>query len=268
MPAAATATPHRRQSRAARLRDLLTVLVLSDLRVRYGRGPLRALKWLLDPFAVVGVYLLLVALVLDRGGPAPGLSLACAVVPFQLVMMAVVNALRTVELRRAIILNLSFPRLLIPIAGTLTESLAFGASLVLLAIMMGIYGVAPTVHTLWLPVVLVLTLLFAASLAYPAALLGLWFPESQLLVVSMVRTLFFIAPGLVALDQIGGHTHDVLPINPLTGLFESYRDALLFGRAPAAWQLLVPLGVATALLAVAVPLFRREQAHFAKLVVG
>lgn len=251
-----------------RLRDLLAVLVVSDLRVRYGRGPLRALKWLLDPFAAVGVYLLLVALVLDRGGPAPGLSLACAVVPFQLVMMSIVNALRSVELRRAIILNLSFPRTLIPLAGTLTESLAFGASLVLLAIMMGAYGIAPTVHALWLPVALAITLLLAASLAYPAALLGLWFPESQLLVVSLVRTLFFIAPGLVALDQIGGRTRDLLPLNPLTGLFETYRDALLFGRDPAAWQLLVPLGVAVVLALVAVPLYRREQAHFAKLVVG
>jgi ABC-type polysaccharide/polyol phosphate export permease len=253
---------------AARLRDLLTVLVLSDLRVRYGRGPLRALKWLLDPVGVLGVYLLLVALVLDRGGRAPGLSLACAVVPFQLVMMAVVNALRTVELRRAIILNVSFPRMLIPIAGTLTESLAFTASLMLLAVMMAVYGIAPGLSALWLPVVLAVTLVFAVALAYPSALLGLWFPESQLLLVSLVRTLFFLAPGLVALEEIGGHTREVLPLNPLTGLFESYRDALLFGRSPAAWELLVPLSMAVVLLAVSLPLFRREQRHFAKLVVG
>ena len=54
----------------------------SDLRARYGRGRLRLLKWLLDPFALVGVYLLLAAFVLDRqdgagtepgvrGGPVP-----------------------------------------------------------------------------------------------------------------------------------------------------------------------------------------------------
>lgn len=268
MQAAATATPRPRQSRASRLRDLLAALAVSDLRARYGRGRMRAVKWLVDPFAVVGVYLLLVALVLDRGGRAPGLSLACAVVPFQLIMMACVNGLRAVELRRSIILNMSFPRLLIPVAGTLTESLAFGASLVLLALMMAIYGIAPTPAILWLPVALAVTVLLAVAVAYPAALIGLWYPEMHLFLVSLVRTLFFLAPGLVALDQIGGHTRDVLPINPLTGLFESYRDALLYGHSPAAWQLLVPIGVAVALLAVSVPVFRREQASFAKLVVG
>ena len=61
------------------------------------------------------MYLLLVALVLDRPDEAPGLSLACAVVPFQLVMTAVVNALNAVNVRRTIILNMAFPRLLIPL---------------------------------------------------------------------------------------------------------------------------------------------------------
>lgn len=263
MEAAAVAT-----SRAARLRDLLTVLAVSDLRARYGRGAMRTVKWLMDPFAVVGVYLLLVALVLNRGGRAPGLSLACAVVPFQLVMMSCVNGLRAVELRRTIILNVAFPRLLIPVAGTLTESLAFGASLVLLALMMAVYGVVPTPAILWLPVVLAATFALAVGVAYPSALIGLWFPELQLFVVSLVRTLFFIAPGLVALDQVHGHTHDFLYANPLTGLFEAYRDVLLYGRSPAAWKLLAPLGAAAILLAVTVPLFRREQREFAKLVVG
>jgi lipopolysaccharide transport system permease protein len=264
--AAATTPPA--QSRASRLRDLLTVLSVSDLRYRYGRGSSRTVKWLLDPFAVVGVYLLLVALVLDRGGPAPGLSLACAVVPFQLVMMSCVNGLRAVELRRTIILNMAFPRMLIPVAGTLTESLAFAASLVLLALMMAIYGVAPTPAILWLPVVLAITIVLAAALAYPSALIGLWFPELQMLMVSLVRTLFFLAPGLVALDQVYGHTHNVLKANPLTGLFESYRDVLLYGHSPAAWKLLAPLAAAAILLAVTVPIFRREQRQFAKLVVG
>ena len=60
------------------------MLASSDLRVRYGRGGSRVLKWFLDPFAALGVYLVLVTLVLDEGTSRPGLGLACAVVPFQL----------------------------------------------------------------------------------------------------------------------------------------------------------------------------------------
>jgi lipopolysaccharide transport system permease protein len=253
-------------ARARRTRDVLTVLALSDIRVRYGRGGFRVLKWVLDPFAALGVYLLLVALLLDRSGTAIGLSLACAIVPFQLVMMTVVNALRAVEARGSIVLNMAFPRSLIPLSAVVTESVAFTASLVLLPMMMIVYGIAPTPAALWLPVALAATVAFSVALAYPASLIGIWYPDMLPFVVSLVRALFFLAPGLVALDEIAGTPRDLLLLNPLTGLFESYRDALLYGHAPAAWELLAPLAAALIVLGVSLPAYRREQPHLAKLV--
>lgn len=254
-------------SRLRRAIDVLRALVTSDLRVRYGRGSLRAVKWLLDPIAALGVYLLLVS-VLNEGGRAPGLTIACAVVPFQLVIMGVANALRSVELRRSIILNLSFPRGLIPLASALTESVAFAAALPLLAVMMVIYGIEPTVYSLWLIPAILITFTLAVALTYPAALIGLWFPDLIPLAVSIVRALFFVAPGLVALEAVEGTAHDLLPLNPLTGIFETYRDALLYGQSPAAWQLLAPLLAAALVHAITMPVYRREQPQFAKVVTG
>ena len=246
--------------------DALVALTMSDLRARYGRGPWRLVKWLLDPFAAVGVYLLLVTFVLNRPGTAPGLTVACAVVPFQLVMLSVVNANGAIRLRRSIILNGQFDRALIPVASVLTETIAFAASLGLLALTMAGYRISPTAAILWLPVVLVLNMIFAVSWAYPSALMGLWFPDLRVFTVSFVRTLFFLAPGLVALATIQGQAHDLLRLNPLTGLFEAYRAVLLYGHSPEAWMILYPLVFSLVLVAIFVPIFIREQHHFAKVV--
>ena len=254
------------RARAQRTLDVLSVLARSDIEMRYGRGRVRILKWLLDPIAALGVYLVLIALVLDRGESATGLSLLCAILPFQLVMMSVINALQSVGLRGSILINMAFPRNLIPLASVTTESVALTASLPLIPLMMVVYGVEPTAAILWLPVAFLVTIAVAVALAYPAALVGIWYPELMPFGVSVVRAMFFLAPGLVALDQIGGTMRDLLPLNPLTGLFESFRDALLFAQAPAAWQLLVPLAVAAAILAVSLPVYRSEQAQFAKLI--
>ena len=117
-----------------------------------------------------------------------------------------------------------------------------------------------------MPVALAVTVALAVALAYPATLFGIWYPDLQPFAVSTARAAFFLAPGLIALDQVTGIARDLLPINPLTGLFETYRDALLFGASPAAWQLLVPLGAAALILLVSVPVYRREQPELAKLV--
>jgi lipopolysaccharide transport system permease protein len=251
---------------ARRSADVLAALVRSDLRIRYGRGKVRVLKWLLDPIAALGIYLVLVAVVLDRSGTAAGLSLACAIVPFQLLITSVLNALQAVILRSSIIVNMGFPRTLIPLSSVATESVAVLASFTLLPLMMLVYGVAPTAAVLWVPVAFAVTVALAAALAYPAALIGVWYPEMVPFSVSLLRALFFIAPGIIALDAITGTARDLLPLNPFTGIFELFRHALLYGDSPPAWQVLVPLGFAAAILAICLPLYRREQRELAKLV--
>jgi len=245
---------------------VLLALAFAELRVRYGRGSIRLVKWVFDPFAAVGVYLLLVTLILDLPGKAPGLSIACAVVAFQVVLMTIISSMDAIRSQASIILNMGFKRALIPLAVTMTESMAFASSLALLGIMMALYSVGPTVAILWFPVVLAINIAFAAACAFPVTLIGLWYADMRPFVVSLARTMFFLAPGLVPLSQIGGDVSELIKLNPLTGLFEGYRDVLLYGQGPAAWELLYPLGVSIALLAAFVPLFRREQRHFAKLI--
>ena len=259
-------TPTVARDAAAGPVDALLALTESDLRARYGRGPSRFVKWLLDPFAVVGIYLLLVTVVLERGGRAPGLAIACAVVPFQLVMSTIVNALNAVSNRSSIILNMAFQRVLIPVASALTETIAFAASLGLVALMMAIYGIAPTAAVVWLPLVIAINVVLGIACAYGASLMGLWLPDLRPFAVSFVRTMFFLAPGLVPLAEIGGRANQLLRINPLTGLFEAYRAIFVAGHRPAAWQLLYPLAAALLLLAVFVPIYVRDQRQFAKVL--
>lgn len=245
---------------------VLRALTESDIRFRYGRGPFRFARWLLDPVALVGVYLFLVTFVLDQAGTAPGLSLACAVIPFQLVMLTIANAMTALELRRPILLNMSFRRMLIPISAALTESAAFSTSLVLVVVMMASYGIAPSWNVLWFPLVLLVNLLLAIAAAYAAVLFGIWLRELRAFVTSFVRALFFLAPGLVPLAETSEDVRDLLRLNPLTGLFEAYRDVFMDGTRPALWELVFPLTAALVLLAVFVPLYRSEQRQFAKVI--
>ena len=251
---------------ARRSVDILLALTASDLRARYGRGAWQFLKWLIDPFALVGIYLLLVTFILRRPGDAPGLSLACAVIPFQLVMMSIVNGMGAVQLRGSIIRNMAFDRVLIPISSTMTEAVAFAASFILLVLMMAVYRVAPTLQLLWLPAVLLVTMLFAVACAFVASLIGVWIADVRPFVVSFMRAMYFLAPGLVALGDIGGRAQQLVKVNPFTGLFEAFRSIVLRGEAPHAWELLIPLAWAVVLLACALPLYVREQYQFAKVL--
>jgi ABC-type polysaccharide/polyol phosphate export permease len=244
---------------------LLAALTRSDLRIRYGRGGWQIINWLVNPFALVGIYLLL-RVILGRGGDAAALSIACAVVPFQVVLLAFDSATNCVALREPVLLNRRFDRMLLPPSSVLTEGFAFAASFLMFPIAMAYYGVAPTAALLWLPLVVGATLVLALGVAWPAALLGVWLPNIRVFGSQALRILFFAAPGIVALSEIPRHVRDWVVFNPLTGLFESFRHVFLFGDSPQLWQLAYPTAVGVALTLVFLPIYRREQRHFAKLV--
>jgi lipopolysaccharide transport system permease protein len=252
--------------RLRRAVDLLRSLTEADLRFRYGRGPSRVIRWLMEPFALVGVYLLLITFVLDRPGVAPGLSLAVAIVPFQLVISTVGNAMEAVDVKRPILLNMAFDRNLIPVSSALTECASFVASFSIIVVMMAAYRIAPTVAIFWLPLVALVNVYLAVAAGYAASLLGLWMRELKPFLLSFVRMLFFLSPALVPLSQTSPEVRTLLRLNPLTGLFEAYRNIFLIGRAPEAWQLLYPMAIASAILVVFLPLYRTEQTQFAKVV--
>lgn len=255
-----------RRALARELLDQLIVLTSSDLRIRYGRSGWQLVKWLIDPFALVGVYLLLLTFIFYRSPHAIGLSLACSIIPFQLMTMTVTSSLGAVHLRSSIIANMSFRRILLPISTAFTEALGFAASIVLLGMMMAIYGVAPHASALWVPVVLADTLILGIAVAYPTTLIGVWAPDIKGLMLSAVRAAYFLAPGLVTLAAIHGRTNGLVRLNPLTGLFEALRHAVLYRSAPPAWELLYPLACAVLIAIVFLPIYAREQRSFAKVL--
>lgn len=249
----------------ARGLHVLVALARSDLRIRYGRGLWQVVNWFVTPFFLVGVYVVL-RVILDRSGEAIGLSIACAVVPFQIILLSSISAMSAVSLREPILLNRRFELMLIPPSAVLTEALAFVTSFVLFPMMMLFYGVAPTAALLWLPLVVLATVILAIGASWPAALFGVWAPNISVFASQVLRIAFFASPGLVALSEVSEGVRNWIVFNPLTGLFESFRDVFINGDAPAIWQLAYPIGVGLALMAIFVPLYRREQRHFAKLV--
>jgi ABC-type polysaccharide/polyol phosphate export permease len=247
--------------------QVMIALARSDLLIRYGRGKWQIVNWFLGPFFLVGVYVLLRA-VLNRDVEAVGLSIACAVVPFQIVILSATSSLRSVSLREPVLLNRRFDLMLIPPSSVLTEGLAFAASFVMFPLLMIIYWVGLTSALLWLPVVLAATFVLALGAAWPAALIGVWAPNVQALASQALRVLFFLSPGLVALSEVSEGVYDWMVFNPLSGLFESFRHVFLYGDSPALWELAYPTAVGLLLMAVFIPVYRREQRHFAKMVTS
>ena len=171
-----------------------------------------------------------------------------------------------VRLRETIVLNMPFPRTLLPVSSALTETAAFAASLALLALMMIVYGVAPTVAILWLPIVMLVTVAARRGDLVPRRAARPVVPGPSAVRDQLRARVVLRRAG--HRSAVGGRAvvDDWLKLNPLTGLFEAYRDVLLYGDSPAAWELLYPIAWAGCCSRCSCRSTGRTAPHFAKVL--
>ena len=251
-----------------RYRELLYFLTWRDLKVRY-KQTLLGLGWaVLVPLFQMVVFTLFfnhVAKVGSQGLPYPLFSYA-ALVPWYLFANSVQLSSQSLVAGSNLITKVYFPRALLvlsPIAGALVDfSLAF---VVLLAIM-GYYGVAPD----WSVVAAIVPLLLLALVT--AAGIGLWF--SALMVryrdvryaLPFVTQLWLFFSSVILVPHWGDPWRSLYALNPMVGVVEGFRWALLDTPRPPGATFLISSLSALAVLAAGLVYFRRTETTFADVV--
>ena len=246
---------------------MLIALVRADLRDSRDLTPVGVIKWLLEPLAAMVTYFMLIVVMLHRGGHAYPVFLMCALLPWRYLQGVITSGMNLLPNYANIITARAIPRMVLPMVLIITEGLNFVVALVLMAPLMRIYGVHPTLALLWLPAIVAVLVVLVSGFAYLAAVFGIYFPDYRSTVANLIRLGFLASTALIAQHQIkGDQVARLIKLNPASSVFDSFRDVFLDGKAPTATHLLYPFLVGVALLLVGVLVYKWREADFAKEV--
>lgn len=251
-----------------RYRELLYFLVWRDLKVRYRQTVLGALWAVLQPFVTMVVFSVVfgrLAGVPSDGVPYPVFAFA-ALVPWTFFATGIAQSANSLVGSQSLLKRVYFPRLVIPIAAVAVGLVDLAISSVVLVGLMVVYGIAPTLAVLWaLPL---LGLAFVTSLG-----VGLWlsalnvrFRDVRYIVPFLVQVWLFATPVAYPASLVEGPWRTLYALNPMVGVVEGFRWALL-GTDTAPGPLVVVSGlVAVAVLVSGLVYFRRAEGRFADVV--
>jgi lipopolysaccharide transport system permease protein len=249
-------------------RDLIAFLVWRDIKVRYRQTLLGASWAVIQPL----VTMLTMALVFGRlagmpsdGAPYPVFCFT-GLVLWSFFSQAVTNASASVVNNSQLVEKVYFPRLAITIAASLAALLDFALSFALLILIMAAYGSYPRLESfLCLPIVLAVFGL-ALGIGSGLAALTVSFRDVRQLVPFLVQLGLFATPVIYPISLLPERWQALAGINPLAGLVESFRWALLgTGRAP--WAILAVSLLTTAILVPAgLMIFRQMERSFADVI--
>ena len=251
-------------------RELVYFLTWRDILVRYKQAVLGVAWVVLQPVLTMVVFTTVFNQLLGVESPNKAIPYAVfsysGLLAWQFFAGAMSRSGTSLVASSNLLTKIYFPRLAIPLAAVLAGVVDFCISFVVLFVIMAIYGITPTINTLFVPLLLVLT--FAAALGT-----GLWlsavnvlYRDVQYIIPFLVQLWMFVSPVIYSIDKIpSGGLRTVYAINPMTGIIGGFRWALLGDPFPGTY-LWLSVGVITVIVAGGLFYFKRIERVFADVV--
>ena len=248
-------------------RELLFFLTWRDVKVRYKQTALGAAWAILQPLFMMIIFTIFfgrLAGVDSAGIPYPLFALA-GLVPWTFFSNAITASGNSLVGSANLITKVYFPRLIVPAAAMLAGLVDFALAFLLFCAMMAYYRVAPTIHVLFLPVLIVMTALFALGVGTWMSALNVKYRDVRFALPFLIQLWLFVSSVILPSSALPHKYRWLLMLNPMSGIIEGYRSAL-FGL-PFDWPALATAAVITiVVLAYAIYSFARVERSFADII--
>jgi lipopolysaccharide transport system permease protein len=249
-------------------RELVYFLIWRDVKVRYKQTVLGAAWAVIQPFFTMVVFSLFfgkLGNIPSDGIPYPIFSYA-ALVPWQFFANGLGHSSYSLVGSANMIKKVYFPRLAIPLASVLSGTVDFTVAFIVLLGMMLFYGIVPTVNVLWLPVFLLLALVTSLGVSLWLSAMNVQFRDIRYAVPFLTQFWLFATPIAYPSSLLVNPWRTLYGINPMVGVIEGFRWALLGTDTAPGPVIVVSFLTALTLLISGAFYFRRMERTFADIV--
>lgn len=249
-------------------RELLFFLAWRDIKVRYMQTALGAAWAIIQPvlsMMVLTIFFGRLAKVPSNGIPYP-LFAYTALVPWQLFAYALTESSNSVVLNERLITKIYFPRLVIPLASVMTGLVDFMIAFPLVIGMMIWYHIPPTLAVLTLPLFVLFTMATALAVGLWLSALNVQYRDVRHTLTFIVQFWLFASPVAYPSTLVPARWRPLYGLNPMAGVIEGFRWALLRKTPAPGPMLAVSILVTAVVLIGGLYYFRRMEKTFADVV--
>jgi ABC-2 type transport system permease protein len=255
---------------------LAVMLAFTELKVRFFDSALGYLWSLMRPLMFFGVLYVVFSQIIRLGDAIAfyPVVLLTGIVLYTFVAEATGDAVHSMVTHEGLIRRVAFPRLVIPLAVTLTAMFNLLMNLVVVFFFMALARVP--VRWTWLELPLLVGVLVVVSLGVAMLLSVLYvrFRDVQPIWQVVLQALFYATPILYPIEVVQERYPDLAKValcNPLAAVNQQMRHALIDPTAPTAAaaiggtaRLLVPIGIVVALFVAGLAAFSRMAPRIAE----
>jgi lipopolysaccharide transport system permease protein len=249
-------------------RELLYFLVWRDVILRYKQTVIGVAWVLLQPMITMIIFTLIfgrLAKIPSDGIPYP-LFAFCALLPWTYFAQALARSSSSVVQSSSMVSKIYFPRLLIPLAASVAPVVDLLCSFLLLLIMMAWYKVMPTTGLLALPLFLGLAIMTALAVGLWSSALNVRYRDVGNIIPFLTQVWMYASPVAYPVSMVPEKWRLLYSLNPMVGVIEGFRWALLGKGNPDFRMMAVSATVVMVLFAGGIVYFKKMEQTFADVI--
>lgn len=250
-------------------RELVYFLTWRDLKVRYKQSVLGVLWAILQPFlnmVILTIFFGNLAKIPSDGLPYPIFSYT-ATVPWAFFAAALGVSARSMLTSGHMVSKIYFPRMIVPLSSVLANVVDFLIAFLILIAMLFYYQVTPTLNMLWLPLFLLLAMITALGVGLWLSALVVMYRDFNYILGILPTFLMYLSPVVYSSSLIPEKWRLIYSLNPMTGVIEGFRWALL-GTQGVVTPLMLTLSaiISVVIFITGMFYFRRMERVFADMI--
>lgn len=217
-------------------RDLLLTLAARDVKLRYKQTALGVVWVLLQPLLAAGIFTFVFGNVakLPSDGLPYFLFAYAGLLGWTAFSSTLTKASACVVDNSQLVSKVFFPRLILPLSTVFSTLIDFAVAFAMMAVMMVIYGIAPTWGILLIPLWLLMLILLAVGFGLYTSALMVPYRDLRYVIPVLTQFLLYASPVAYAVSAVPEKLRPWFYLNPISGLLEAFRWSLL-GRGDLHW---------------------------------
>ena len=249
-------------------RDLFGILAGRDIRLRYKQTALGVIWVVLQPILASGIFAIIFGLLADLpSGNVPYFVFAFAgLLPWNLFSQSLSRAGGSLVSSREMISKVYFPRMILPISSSLAVLVDFFVSLAMMLIMLLLYQLPLTTRLLWLPILILINLFFAIGISFWISAFSVYYRDFVYALPFLIQAWMYASPVAYSSTLVPEEWLWLYSLNPMVGVIEGFRWALLDQGEFPAISLLIGFIVGFITLLLGAFIFRRIERSFADVI--
>ncbi len=245
-------------------RQLLKSNVRKEIRGKYKGSFLGVLWSFVNPLLTTLVYAIVFPFILKSAQNHYTTFIVIAILPWNYFTTVISQGTSTVLMNGNLLKKVYFPRSILPISINVSGLINFLISCLIIAIFLICSGIGFSFYILFLPLIVLIQFILLQGIIFITSSINVYVRDLEYIINFFIAMLFYATPVLYSMDMFPESIQNILHLNPMTTIIESYRDIFFYQQMPNLIHLGLVFLLSIVILWIGIVVFKKLEKGFAE----